>query len=55
MTDKTKDELERMTMKQLREYAKEVGCCLGYDGARKETAVRAILSFQYYHNLEGGE
>lgn len=36
------DGLERMTMKQLREVAKAEGVCLGYDGARKATAVEAI-------------
>lgn len=37
-----------MTMVQLRAYAKEIGCCLGYDGSRKGTAVGAILSYQHY-------
>lgn len=36
------DGLERMTMKQLRELAKAEGICLGYDGARKQSAIEAI-------------
>lgn len=43
---KTRDELEAMTMKHLKAYAREIGCCLGYDAARKESAVNAILSYQ---------
>lgn len=45
---KTHDELRRMTVKQLKEYAKEIGCCLGYDAARKETTINAIESQQRY-------
>lgn len=51
MTDEkpmTEEQLRAMTMKQLRAYAKEIGCCLGYDGSRKGTAVGAILSYQHY-------
>lgn len=43
---KTREELESMTLKQLRAHAKEIGCCLGYDGSRKDTCVGAILVFQ---------
>ena len=45
---KTKGELDAMTVKQLREYAKEIGRCLGYDASRKDTMVGAILSHQEY-------
>ena len=45
---KTHDELINMTVKQLKEYAKERGCILGYDAARKETAINAIESQQRY-------
>lgn len=45
---KTEEQLRAMTMKQLRAYAKEIGCCLGYDGSRKDTAVKAILSYQHW-------
>lgn len=37
-----------MTKKQLQEYAKEIGCCLGYDAARKDTTIRAIETRQQY-------
>lgn len=37
-------DLARRTMKQLREIARAEGICLGYDGARKDTAVAAIVS-----------
>jgi hypothetical protein len=37
-------DLARYTMKQLREVARAEGICLGYDGARKDTAVAAIVS-----------
>ena len=50
---KTHDELINMTMKQLKEYAKEIGCILGYDAARKETAINAIESYQR-HVMRGG-
>ena len=43
---KTRDELKAMTVKQLREYAKEIGCCLGYDASRKDTTICAIESHQ---------
>ncbi|MBX9032656.1 hypothetical protein [Gordonibacter massiliensis (ex Traore et al. 2017)] len=45
---KTHEELCRMTVKQLKEYAKEIGCCLGYDGSRKDTTVNAIEQYQRY-------
>ena len=36
-------DLARRTMKQLREIARAEGICLGYDGARKDTAIAAIV------------
>lgn len=47
---KTHEELTAMTMKQLKEYAKEIGCCLGYDGSRKDTTIRAIETHQLYND-----
>lgn len=47
---KSREELEAMTSKQLKAYAKEIGCCLGYAGARKDTTVAAILSHQQYND-----
>lgn len=47
---KTREELTAMTMKQLKEYAKEIGCCLGYDGSRKDTTISAIETHQQYND-----
>lgn len=52
---KTEVELWYMTMKELRAYAKEIGCCLGYDAMRKETTINAILSHQKPIERERGE
>ena len=41
-------DLARHTMKQLREIARAEGICLGYDGARKDTAVAAIVGNREY-------
>lgn len=41
---KTHDELSKMTVKQLKDYAKQIGCCLGYDGSRKDTTISCIDS-----------
>lgn len=37
-------DLSAKTMKQLRVIARAEGICLGYGGARKDTAVAAIVS-----------
>lgn len=50
---KTHDELQSMTTKQLKTYAKEIGCCLGYAGSRKDTAIGAIISHQSHLEKEG--
>ena len=42
--DQMRADLANHTMKQLREIARAEGICLGYDGARKDTAVAAIVS-----------
>ena len=42
--DAMRADLARRTMKQLREIARAEGICLGYDGARKDTAVAEIVS-----------
>jgi hypothetical protein len=52
---KTREELERMTCAQLKAYAKEIGCSLGYAGARKDTTVAAILSHQQYNDRPAGK
>lgn len=43
---KTRDELCRMTMREIRAHAREIGCCLGYSGSRKDDAISAVLSHQ---------
>lgn len=52
---KTREELERMTCAQLKAFAKEIGCCLGYDGARKDTTIAAILSHQRNNDRSAGK
>lgn len=52
---KTREELKAMTMRELRAYAKEVGCCLGYDGSRKDTAVAAIMAYERYVAYTGSK
>ena len=42
--------LEKMTMKQLKEVAKDEGITLGYDGSRKAEAVKAIV---YWRRFKG--
>jgi len=46
-------DLSKHTMKQLREIARAEGICLGYDGARKDTAVAAIVSNRRHRELMG--
>lgn len=50
MTTEAEDRqrLEKMTMKQLREVAKNEGVCLGYDGARKSNAIGLILEWRRF-------
>lgn len=50
---KTHDELSKMTVKQLKDYAKQIGCCLGYDGSRKDSTINAIE--QQQHNAKQNE
>ena len=41
-----RERLEKMTMKQLREVAKNEGVCLGYYCSRKADAVIAIIEWK---------
>lgn len=43
-----RERLEKMTMKQLREVAKDEGIALGYDGARKANAIGLILEWRRF-------
>ena len=43
-----RERLEKMTMKQLREVAKDEGIALGYDAARKSNAIGLILEWRRF-------
>lgn len=43
-----RERLEKMTMKQLREVAKDEGISLGYDAARKSNAIGLILEWRRF-------
>lgn len=46
-----------MTVRELREYAKEIGCCLGYEASRKDSTIQAIETHQHHVDAlrkEGG-
>lgn len=43
-----RERLEKMTMKQLKEIAKDEGITLGYDGSRKAGAVKAIVDWRRF-------
>lgn len=51
---KTEEELMAMKHCELKAYAKEIGCCLGYDASRKDTMRAAILRHQQ-HIENGGK
>lgn len=56
MSDKweeMRDELERLTLKQLRALAKNDGITLGYDASRKDSAISAIITARRYQELNG--
>lgn len=44
-----RERLEKMTMKQLREVAKDEGITLGYDGSRKANAIGLILEWRRFN------
>lgn len=43
-----RERLEKMTMKQLREVAKNEGVCIGYYCSRKADAVIAIIEWKRF-------
>lgn len=43
-----RERLEKMTMKQLREVAKNEGVCLGYYCSRKADAIIAIIEWKRF-------
>lgn len=42
----TRDELDAMTMGELKAFAKDIGCSLGYSAARKSSVIDDIMSYQ---------
>ena len=55
MTDynKMRDKLSKLTMKELKQIARDEGICLGYAGARKNTTVNEIVSQRQYREFNG--
>lgn len=51
--DELHDELARKTARELRQIARDLGICLGYDGARKSTMVSAIVTNIRYREVHG--
>lgn len=43
-----RERLEKMTMKEIKEVAKDEGICLGYDGSRKADAINAIIEWRRF-------
>lgn len=43
-----RERLEKMTMKEIKEVAKDEGIALGYDGARKLNAIGLILEWKRF-------
>lgn len=49
--DKMRDELMCMTVKQLKQIARDDGICLSYSGATKAGTVNEIVSQRRYREL----
>lgn len=43
-----RERLEKMTMKEIKELAKDEGISLGYDGSRKANAIGSILEWRRF-------
>ena len=43
-----RERLEKMTMKEIKAFAKDEGITLGYDGSRKENAIGLILEWRRF-------
>ncbi len=50
-----RDELSKLTTKQLREIARNEGICLGYAGSTKRGMVNEIVSQREYRERNGYE
>ena len=55
MTDyeKMRDELMGMTVKQLKQVARDEGICLSYSGATKAGTVNEIVSQRRHRDMDG--
>lgn len=46
-----RERLEKMTMKEIKEVAKDEGISLGYDAARKANAIGLILEWKRFKGV----
>ena len=46
-----RERLEKMTMKEIKEVAKDEGISLGYDAARKANAIGLILEWRRFKGV----
>lgn len=49
--DAMRADLQKLTVKQLRQIAKDEGICLGYAASRKDTTIDQIISNRRYRAL----
>lgn len=49
--DAMRADLQKLTVKQLRQIAKDEGICLGYTASRKDTTIDQIISNRRYRAL----
>ena len=49
--DAMRADLQKLTVKQLRQIAKDEGICLGYATSRKDTTIDQIVGNRRYHAL----
>lgn len=48
----TDEALDGMTVKQLRQVARDEGICLGYDGHDRKSIIGAIRAFRHHMRME---
>ena len=53
--EEMRQELSHLTVKELKQLAKDEGICLGYDASRKDTTIGAIVTHRRYMELNGTE
>lgn len=56
MTDKwteMREELSKLTVRELRQIAREEGICLGYSASRKRAMLDEIVSERRYREIQG--